>query len=430
MIESLSRMTRLDMRYILQSGFWLYAGHAVTLLVALGTAIAFANLISPEIYGNYKYILSVTSILGVLTLSGLASALPRAAARGYDGSLHEAFVLTLKWSVGMFLIAGAVGSYYLFQGNTTLGVSFLIAGSATPLITAASLFRPYLIGKKEFRLVGALTVLQTAVPPVATVLMVLVTHSVVALIATYFVSTTLTAYIAYRVVSARATGSVDPELTHIGKNISIMNVITAAVGQLDNILIFQLLGGAELALYTFATAIPEQARGSLKHIASIALPKFAVKEKAAMKAATQKNSLTLLGMTVVITIVYILLAPFIFSTLFPVYMSAVPYSQVFALTIMTSMVLASTYLDAQAAIREKYILNFVANTARDYSSRDRVVWTVGRDTRARYCALHHSWLNCVRHTQSLAHLYLLLGISIIIPAAKSEGAIRFRTGTP
>ncbi len=361
MIDRLSRFARTDVRYLVESGFWLYAGQAISLVVALVSALAFANLLDPELYGNYKYILSVTSLLSIFTVSGLASALPRAAARGFDESLKAAFALTLRYSPAIMFIAGGLGVYYILNGNSTLGTSILIAGAATPIIGAASLFRPYLIGKKEFRLAGILSAIQTTIPPIATIAVVIFSKNVVALVATYFVSSALVTLALYHLTKSSHSGNgVDPELAHIGFNVSMINAINTVASKIDDILIFQLLGGSQLATYTFATAIPEQIRGSLKHITSLAVPKFALKDKETLKRVVKRNSYIIFAFSFLIMVTYVLLSPTIFAYLFPTYNSAVPYSQVYSLTLLTSLVLASSYFDAQAAVKEKYFLSFVS----------------------------------------------------------------------
>src|SRR3990167_2906047 len=91
---------------------------------------------------NYKYILSLADVIGVFTLTGLTTAVTRAAARGCDGSLGTAFKRSLTWSISMLVIAGALGAYYLTQGNALLGIGLLVIGATMPLIVAASLYRP------------------------------------------------------------------------------------------------------------------------------------------------------------------------------------------------------------------------------------------------------------------------------------------------
>lgn len=357
------RYTKTDMVYLAQGGFWLYLGNAITMAVSLGTAIAFANLLSPELYGNYKYILSVTGVLGALTLSGLGTAVTRSVARGYEGTLSHAFVLMVKWSPLISLSAGVAALYYISQGNLTLGISFVIAGFTLPFITATSLFRPFLVGKKQFFSVSILGVIQNALPAVATIAAVFLTSNVVILVGVYFISQTLVYGSLYLYIKKRlvTNNQVDDSFENLGKHVSVMNFISAVAGRLDSILIFQLLGGTELAIFTFATTIPDQLRGSLKNISALAVPQFAQRSKKELKIAFVRKSLLIFLLTACLAALYALVAPYFFAFAFPQYVSAIPYTEVYAITIALSMVLSGAYLESQVAIKEKYTLSLVAS---------------------------------------------------------------------
>ena len=66
------KWTKTDMIYLARGGFWLTLGQVISSLSAFLLAIAFANLLPKETYGEYKYILSIASILAIPTLTGMA----------------------------------------------------------------------------------------------------------------------------------------------------------------------------------------------------------------------------------------------------------------------------------------------------------------------------------------------------------------------
>ncbi len=356
------RYTKTDMVYLVQGGFWLYLGNAITMAVSLGTAIAFANLLSPELYGNYKYILSVTGVLGALTLSGLGTAVTRSVARGYEGTLSHAFMLMVRWSPLISISAGVAAVYYISQGNLTLGISFVIAGFTLPFITATSLFRPFLVGKKQFFSASILGVIQNTLPAVATIAAVFLTSNVVILIGVYFISQTIVYGSLYLYIKNHlvTNNSIDSSFESLGKHVSVMNFISAVAGRLDSILIFQLLGGTELAIFTFATTIPDQLRGSLKNISALAVPQFALRSKRELKVTFIRKSLLIFVLTAALAALYALIAPYFFAFALPQYVDSIIYSQVYSLSIITSLVLASAYLDSQIAIKEKYFMNIAS----------------------------------------------------------------------
>src|SRR3989338_6310130 len=63
-----------DMVYLAKGGFWFTLAQTVVSLSSFFLAVAFAQFVTKEAYGQYKYILSIVGLLGAFTLSGLPSA--------------------------------------------------------------------------------------------------------------------------------------------------------------------------------------------------------------------------------------------------------------------------------------------------------------------------------------------------------------------
>lgn len=353
-----------DMVYVASGGFWLFFGQATAALFSLLLAIAFANLIEPEKYGNYKYVLSLAGIIGALTLTGLGTAVTRAVARGHEGTLRHAYKLSLLWSAGMVLVSAAGGAYYLWNGNIFLGLSLFAIGAASPIVSAASLYRPFLIGKRDFKRASLYGLIQGAVPTFAVLTALLLKAPLFVLVLSYFAANAVTVWFLFE-RTARLTNNkeVDEITDHLGKHLSVIGLLSTIGGKLDSILIFQFLGGTELAIFSLATTLPDSIRGSLKHIASLATPKFAQKTKEEMKAAIWSKMKIIFLATLAIVVAYVTLAPYLFAWLFPLYQESVIYSQVYAFSLLISLVLASAYWDAQAAVKERYILNIIVNIA-------------------------------------------------------------------
>ena len=353
------RYFKTDMVYLGSGGFWLFFGQGAGILSSLILAIGFANLLPPEEYGNYKYVLSVASVIGGFTLTGLTTAINRAAARGSEGTLRYGFKKMLLWSGAATMLSCGAALYYFMRENTFLAYSFLIIGATSPLISAASLYRPFLIGKKEFRQASVSGMLQSTIPAFSVLTMLLIQAPLLVLIATYFFSNAIVVYLLYRTAAKKASNNaVEPNTDHLGKHLSIMGLATAVSGKIDSILVFQLLGGAELALFSLATKIPDTIRGALKNVDALAMPKFAHKTKEEMKRAVWSKTVITFFATIVITGAYFVTAPFIFSTLFPQYIEVFPYTQVYAFILPLSFLLAAAYFDSQAIVRERYVITF------------------------------------------------------------------------
>src|SRR3989338_1976898 len=126
------RYTKTDMVYLASGGFWLTLGQIISSAATFGLAIAFANLLPKETYGTYKFILSIAGILSVLTLPGMMTALTQAVARGFEGSVIPALKLRVRWGMLAGLGNLVVATYYYFNGNTKLTISFLIVAAFLP----------------------------------------------------------------------------------------------------------------------------------------------------------------------------------------------------------------------------------------------------------------------------------------------------------
>lgn len=355
------RYFKTDMAYVASGGFWLFFGQALTYVASIALAVAFANLVEPEKYGNYKYVLTIAGALGTFTLTGLTTAVTRGAAHGHDATLPYAFRSMLTWSTGIVLGGIALAGYYFLNGNQFLGVSFIILAVLLPIITSSGLYRSFLLGRKDFQKAALYGVVQSALPSVIVLVGILLQVPIIGLIALYFGSSAVLVYLVYARVRATipATATTDPIAQHLGKHLSILGVLGVIADKLDSILVFQFLGGTQLAMLALATALPDAARGALKNITSLILPKFAHKSRDQLKAIiSERTPLFLVGM-VALAIVYAALAPSIFKMFFPLYQSVVPLSQVYALIIPFSLVLSSAYFDVQSIVRERYAITVI-----------------------------------------------------------------------
>jgi O-antigen/teichoic acid export membrane protein len=330
------RYMKTDMVYLAHGGFWLVVGKVVALVAGFALSVAFANLMQPEKYGVYKYVLALLSIAGTFSLAGMGTAVNQAAARGFEGALKQGFSASLRWSVGAALIAGAAAIYYLSRGNSVLGISLLVGGAFSPLISAASLYDNYLGGMQRFTAKAWYALIRNFVPVLVLVPALFLTNNPSVFVVLYFASTLGTTLFCYADVLRRYQPheKVDEGTLTFSKHLSVMGIVATVAAQLDRVLVFSQLGGTALALYSFAEMGPDQVRGASNIINSLAFPKMSRRPIAEMRSSLWQKALLLFIATGLVAALYIAVAPFIFHTFFPRYLAAVPYSQVYALTLL------------------------------------------------------------------------------------------------
>ncbi|HWB33884.1 MAG TPA: oligosaccharide flippase family protein [Candidatus Paceibacterota bacterium] len=356
------RYTKTDMVYLAHGGFWITLSSVSISFFSFLLYIAFAHFLPKDVYGNYQYLLSISAIAGGFTLSGMNSAVGQAVARGYDGTLRASIPTQLRW--GLLSFAGAlIGSiYYAFAGNYMLAIGFALVGFLTPVINTYNTYMAFLLGKKDFMRVFLYN-LATNLPFYA----LLVAASFffknpLVLLAVNLGSTACMLGWAYRKTLAvyKPNDLVDEEALRYGKHLTVMGIFAMLVSQLDSILVFHFLGAIDLALYSFATAIPDRLGNLFKFIPLAAMPKFSEKSGEEIRSSILPKLVQLAAALLLGAGVYIVAAPLFFRLFFPQYEASVPYSFFYALSmvgVVGNVVL--TALTAQRRTRELYIYNTV-----------------------------------------------------------------------
>jgi O-antigen/teichoic acid export membrane protein len=357
------KYTKTDMVYLAKGGFWATTSQICVSLMTFLLAIAFAHYVSKEAYGEYKYVLSVASILGAFTLSGLGTAVLQSVSRGYEGTLRYAFWKNIRWSTLFFLGATTTALYYLAHGNASLGISMLLVGCLWPFFTSTNLYSNYLIAKKDFKRSSIyFFIIGNLFPSLCLFATMLITSSVAYLIAVYTVSNTIIGAILYiRILKIyKPNKEVDPEMLGYGKHLSLINILIIVGSNIDQILAFHYIGAVELAIYNFAIAIPDQIKGPMKNLTGLIFPKFTERSDTEIRSGMKNKFLYLFIGSAVLIIVYILVSPYIFHIFFPKYTDSIFYSQIFSLSLLwMSSIPAETYLSAKKKIKELYLSNIL-----------------------------------------------------------------------
>lgn len=359
------RYAKTDLTYLTKNASWLTASQILMSTFALVLSIAFAHFIPKDVYGSYRYLLSLFWTLATFSLTGIPTALARAIAKGEDDAYKESVRLSFIWSWPMILISLGLAAYYLAQGNLLLFGGALIIAILGPLMQPTYLFGSLLEGKRAFRATAVAGVILNFVPLLALIATMFVSHNPLAFLVVYLIANAGTATLIswyawthYRAEKRKPTES----LFALGAHFSVMNILAGIAGQIDRLLVFHYLGAIELAVYSFAIALPDQIKAMSNNIATIAFPKFANRSFREIQEtlAHRLGGFTLL--MIALAGVYIVLAPFAFNIFFPAYTEAIWYSQIYALALIPlASIFPTTALQAHAANKELYILNILSS---------------------------------------------------------------------
>jgi O-antigen/teichoic acid export membrane protein len=358
------RYTKTDMVYLFHGSAWSTIAQIGTMACTLAFAMVVSRYVPKEVYGTYKYIFSVIAILSAFSLSGLPTAVFQSVARGFDGALQEGFWQNLRWSILIFLGSLGMAIYYFALHNPTLAFGVLIGGCLSPFLASANLAGSFLAGKKDFKLQSLYFGLWgSGIPIVALIGAIFISTNPVWLVIVFAVANTGSSLYFYKRaldIYHPDPAKKDPGMMHYGKHLSVIGILSGIAGNLDQILLFHYVGAVELAIYNFATAILDQTGGPIKTIGTMVTARFATHSDKNIGENIWNKAWLFLLLGVGIIVVYIPLAPFIYKFFFPGYIVAVPYSQIYALSMLGVFFTPfGSYLTAKKKIKEQYILNII-----------------------------------------------------------------------
>ncbi|HVY56211.1 MAG TPA: oligosaccharide flippase family protein [Thermodesulfobacteriota bacterium] len=361
------KYTKTDMVYLASGGFWLTTGQVVASGSAFLLALVFANYFPKETYGEYKYVLALIGGLSAFSLTGLGVAITQATSRGYDRLFKETIPLSLKWGSGSMAVALAIGSYYLFKGNAGLGFGIAIVGTAMPLISGFGLFASYLNGKKDFGRLTRYASYDTVLTALTLGISIFLTKDLLTILCVYAASNLFFAFIFWKRTFRRdpPNDRNDPSSIGYAKHMSLINILGFVATNLDSVLVFQYLGAAQLAIYAFAVAVPQQVKALQKGITTLSMPKYASKTAEDIESG-MLYKMGLIFLTTLLGIaVYYFLAPILYHFFFSQYDASIRYSQIFAFSLLgATATLPVSAVQARAETGKLYFYNTTSSVIR------------------------------------------------------------------
>ena len=346
LIYKLQKYFKIDLLYLIKGESWLLVGKVINMATTFVLVWAWANWIDKEVYGNYQYIFSLIGIISIFSLHGIGLAVTQAVARGFEGSFIRGFKVQLKWGLLASLSALIIAGYYWVQGNKNFPLAFLVVAVFLFLFNALLIYTSFLTGKKLFgvqvryesiiQIIAVLAMLialflaKTSLNHLSNFIILLL------LVSVYFVFRTFLNFIFFIRTKTRFSPNKkeDPKTIGYGKHLSLSELGEIITNNLDKILLFHYLGAVELAIYIFASLLPQQIKVFLKHINSLIMPKLSTRSKESIKKTLLKKTSYLAILITGVVLVYIILAPYIYQIFFPKYLEAVNYSRIYALSII------------------------------------------------------------------------------------------------
>ena len=347
------KYTKTDMVYLTKGGIWLTIGHVISFCSALALAVTFANLLPKETYGTYKYIIAFFTLLSIPSLKKIGVALIQSVSRGFEGNLKEILLTKLKWGSLGTLAGLLLSAYYFIQGNNVLAMAFAISAIIVPFFNGANIYISYLNGKKLFKKITKYRGINQIITTIVVITTLFLTQNIFLILLAYLLSETITRIISLLITIKKfpPNDKKDPGIIKYGTQLSVIEFIKTMASEADKILIYHYVGPTELAIYAIAIAPVDQIKTLILSLRTLALPKLSDNSIASIKQTLPRKIWKASLIIIPIIIVYILVAPWLFSVFFPEYQSSVILSQILAI----SIILAPTTLMSSGLAAQKQI---------------------------------------------------------------------------
>lgn len=363
------RYTKTDMVYLVKNSFWLNLNTLISSMLSLAISVAFARYISKDVYGNYQFLISFASIIGTLTLTGMNAAVIQAVARGYEGVLKKSVIVQLKYSIIPFLAGITASIYYFINNNTTLSYSLIAVAVFMPLASALNTWSAFLSGKKDFKKTFIFGQIYNGFYYLLMFVCILKFPQTITLVFVNFSASLIINLFIYLRVSKKSVSNnnEDDDSISYGKKLSLSSILPLISLHIDNVIVFNLLGASNLAIYAFASNVPEKFMSLIRPISTIALPKMSTRNKEELRSELGKKILKLFIFSLAFSLIYIMLAPLTYKILFPTYTESVLYSQFYviaaAISTTTSFAISFMFASRSNKIYTYNLINPVFNIA-------------------------------------------------------------------
>jgi O-antigen/teichoic acid export membrane protein len=357
------RIVRTDLRYVLSGGFFLSLTQVSSAIIGLILTTAFANLLPVETYGTYRYILAMYTMFAIAAMPGLDTAVIQSVSRGYDRAYLDGVRTRMRWALLGTAAAIAYGGYLVAQQSTVMGYLFIMLGIALPLMESGSMYTTYLNAKREYRTWAIMDIIGQVCSAAVLILTMYLTKNIFVLMIGYFLP-----YITIRwgatwwvVRHHNMEGEHDPDFFAYGRSLTLFQVATRAISSLDQIVLYHFLGPAQVAMFSLATAIPTRLQGLFRITGTLAFPKFATQHRQDILRGLPVRMALFGAGIVLLCLLYILVAPYLFKILFPKYLPSLFFSQVAIFYTLSAVTYPfGAFLNAHKRLRENYMLSIAA----------------------------------------------------------------------
>jgi O-antigen/teichoic acid export membrane protein len=368
-LTRISNRFGIDAHYFAKNTAAITAAHGIATLKGLITGYLVTRWFPVEMYGSYRFILTIIGIVSFTALPGLPSAIAKAIAQKENFPLQYIIrFYSAACLLGSILLLACIGFLPLWNKLELWPLFVMAALLFVPSNVASNIFGGIIRGKGRFDQAFIPGLISNSLITISVLIMLLVQPSPLMLLVLTTAIPSLV-FLFYIRSSLKEYPSVDPSssVPRTSFYLSLATIPVSLSWYLDGLIISALFGLNQLALFSVAMLIPEQIKLWAKELLPIVFAKQA-SGKDTPERRRKMHKAVLLGTVVFIVIIlcYALIMPFAVPVLFPKYLASA--QELTRLTIIAAITLLSApatlypqYLEARGMIRETQWSNWTAS---------------------------------------------------------------------
>lgn len=345
-LRKLERYTKTDMVYLTRGGFWSLSAQGVGALASFFVVLFLANVLTKESLGQYRYILSLLSLLSIFTLPGISLSLIRSVAKGNSVDLPA--IAKAKFRFGLLGSAAALilAAYYFYNGNLMLTYGLLLSAIFFPFLETFFVYTFYFRGKQDFKTPAIYESISRLFQAVVILLTAYLTRNILVILAAFLIGQIIARLFFYKKTLRdeqllHATKGLDEsqsdDTIQYGKSISAISIFTTITNNMDILIVGHFLGPAMLAIYYVALSIPKNIVLIFNIFPRLAFPKFSVKVWNSHEYAKILRKLGIMCIVLLVpALIYLVCVPVVLPLFFKAYDSSVAAASILSLLIVAS----------------------------------------------------------------------------------------------
>lgn len=341
-------------------GAWLFFEKILLLGKGLLLAYLYANWLSREVYGEYQFVIAFLGVVSVFIFPGMGVAIVQALARNKDGIFSRATALLFRTaflgSIALLLSAG----YYLYVKEADIAKSLALLAVIFPGYIVMNIWRYYYTGKVQFDALVRISVMLEMVSLFSTLVALFFFPKLVWLVMLGIVfPMPFSLFLVWKLYVKTRNMDSDEDNIRFGRRISYTVGLSALAAYGDKLILGHFLGFSELAVYSIAMIIPEQAKGAIASFMVPLLPQYSATEK---KSELKDHFIFFTVISVVCVGILYILMPIFFDIVFPQYVDGISFARFLLIMLLfIPFVLLETFFRSQKKERIVFRANLIGS---------------------------------------------------------------------